>query len=265
LKRRTLTIALAGMLALLGAVAVLAYARQADNRAVAGMKAETVLWATHAIPRGTSLAKAQKEHWLGSEKVPAGSLSDAEPAVRSVTAANTSMVVSADVPTGQVLLQNMLESGASAAAAASPVVTISIPPGDVAVTLQLCAQEAVANYLTAGSYVDVYETAPVSPRANVQRTCDTGHVAVQPGDANTVAVLEDVEVLSVAHALPTSGQSTSSGGSSVTADPIGTALSQDAVAVTFAVKPGQEAETLITDAQVELPYLGLLPAASGGN
>ena len=52
MKRRTLTIALAGMLALLGAVAVLAYARQANNRAIAGMKAETVLWATHAIPRG---------------------------------------------------------------------------------------------------------------------------------------------------------------------------------------------------------------------
>ena len=167
-----------------------------------------------------------------------------KPAVRSVTAANTSMVVSANVPTGQVLLQNMLESSASAAA--SPVVTISIPPGDVAVTLQLCAQEAVANYLTAGSYVDVYETAPVNAKANVQRTCDTGHVAVQPGDANTVAVLEDVEVLSVAHALPTSAQSTSSGSSSVAADPIGTALSQNAVAVTFAVKPGQEADTLIT-------------------
>lgn len=263
MKRRTLTIALAGMLALLGAVAVLAYARQANNRAIAGMKAETVLWATHAIPRGTSLEKAQKEHWLGSEKVPAGSLSDTEPAVSSVTAANTSMVVSANVPSGQVLLQNMLVSRASVAA--SPVNTISIPPGDVAVTLQLCAQEAVANYLTAGSYVDVYETAPVNPRANVQRTCDTGHAALLPGDANTIAVWQDVEVLSVAHALPPSAQSTSSGSTSVAADPVGTALSQEAVAVTFAVKPGLEAETLITDAQVELPYLGLLPAPGSGN
>jgi pilus assembly protein CpaB len=262
LKRRTLTIVLAGMLALLGAVAVLAYARQANIRAVAGMKAETVLWATHAIPRGTSLEKAQKEQWLGSEKVPVASLSNTEPAVRSVTAVNTSMVVSANVPAGQVLLQNMLASRASVAA--SPAVTISIPPGDVAVTVQLCAQEAVANYLAAGSYVDVYETAPANPRANVARTCGTGHVAVLPGDANTVAVLEDVEVLSVVHALPTSAQSTSSGSSSVVADPVGTALDQDAVAVTFAVKPGQAA-TLIQAAQVELPYLGLLPAPSGGN
>jgi pilus assembly protein CpaB len=263
LKRRTLTIALAGVLALLGAVAVLAYARQANNRAIAGMKAETVLWATHAIPRGTSLEKAQKELWLGSEKVPASSLSDTEPAVRSVTAANTSMVVSTNVPSGQVLLQNMLVSRASVAA--SPVNTITIPPGDVAVTLQLCAQEAVANYLTAGSYVDVYETAPTDPRANVQRTCDTGHAGTLPGQASTEAVLEDVEVLSVTHALPSSVQNTSSGSSSVVADPIGTALSQDAVAVTFAVKPGQEADTLIEDAQVDLPYLGLLPAPSGGN
>jgi pilus assembly protein CpaB len=263
LKRRTLTIVLAGMLALLGAVAVLAYARQANIRAVAGMKAETVLWATHAIPQGTSLEKAQKEHWLGSEKVPVGSLSSTEPAVRSVTAANTSMVVSANVPAGQVLLQNMLVSRASVAA--SPGVTISIPRGDVALTLELCAQEAVANYLTAGSYVDVYETVPTNRAATVQRTCETGHQALLLGDTSTQAVLENVEVLAVTHALPPSAQSTSSGSSSVAADPVGTALSSEAVAVTFAVKPGQEADTLIQDAQVELPYLGLLPAASGGN
>jgi pilus assembly protein CpaB len=263
LKRRTLTIVLAGMLALLGAVAVLAYARQANIRAVAGMKAETVLWATHAIPRGTSLERAQKEQWLGTEKVPVGSLSNTEPAVRSVTSANTGMVVSATVPAGQVLLQNMLVSSASVAT--SPAVTISIPPGDVAITLQLCAQEAVANYLTAGSHVDVYATVPVNPKVTLQRTCDTGHVGTAPGDTSTEAVLENVEVLSVTHALLPSAQSTSSGTASAVVDPVGTALSQSAVAVTFAVKPGQEADTLIQDAQVELPYLGLLPAASGGN
>jgi pilus assembly protein CpaB len=263
LKRRTLTIVLAGMLALLGAVAVLAYARQANIRAVAGMKAENVLWATHAIPRGTSLEKAQKEQWLGTEKVPVGSLSKTEPAVRSVTATNTSMVVSANVPAGQVLLQNMLVSSASVAA--SPAVTISIPPGDVAVTLQMCAAEAVANYLTAGSFVDVYATFPTNPKASVQRSCDTGHAGTAPGDTSTEAVLENVEVLSVTHAVSPSAQSTSSGSSSVVADPVGTALDQNAVAVTFAVKPGQEADTLIQDGQVELPYLGLLPAPSGGN
>lgn len=262
MKRRTLTIVLAGVLALLGAVAVLAYARQANIRAVAGMKAETVLWATHAIPLGTSLEKAQKKQWLGTERVPVASLSDTEPAVRSVTAANTGLVVSANVPAGQVLLQNMLVSSASVAA--SPGVTISIPPGDEAITLQLCAAEAEANYLTAGSHVDVYETMPTNPRASVQRTCDTGHVGALPGDTSTEAVLENVEVLSVTHALPPSAQSTSSGTASAVVDPVGTALDQDAVAVTFAVKPGQAA-MLIQDAQVELPYLGLLPAPSGGN
>jgi pilus assembly protein CpaB len=260
LKRRTLTIALAGLLALLGVVAVLAYARQANNRAIAGMKAETVLWATHAIPRGTSLEKARQDQWLGSEQVPVNSLSNTEPAVGSVTAANASMVVSADVPTGQVLLQNMLVSKVSAAA--SPVVTISIPPGDVAVTVQMCAAEAVANYLTAGSHVDVYETFPTDSRASVQRTCDTAHNGTLLNWANTTEVLQNVEVLSVTDALPP--PSTSSGISRVVADAVSRALAQDAVAVTFAVKPG-EADTLIKDAEVELPYLGLLPAPSGGN
>jgi Flp pilus assembly protein CpaB len=153
----------------------------------------------------------------------------------------------------------------SASVAASPGVTISIPPGDVAVTLQLCAAEAVANYLTAGSYVDVYATVPTDPKATLQRTCDTGHVGTAPSQTSTEAVLENVEVLSVTRPVPTSAQSTSSGTASAVVDPVGTALDQNAVAVTFAVKPGQEADTLIQDGQVELPYLGLLPAPSGGN
>ncbi len=60
MKRRTLTVALAGLLALLGVVAVLAYARQANTRALEGMKAETVLAAKSAIRAGTSLASREE-------------------------------------------------------------------------------------------------------------------------------------------------------------------------------------------------------------
>jgi pilus assembly protein CpaB len=252
LRRRTLTVALAGILALLGAVAVLAYVRQANIRAVDGLKAETVLAATSAIRAGTSLATAQSENLLKSEKVPVASLST-EP-VHSVTAANAHLVISSNVAPGQLLLQNMLAS--SATVAASP--TIPIPQGKVAVTVQMCAAEAVANYLTAGSHVSVYASFPTTPKVNVTRTCDASHVGVPPGGASTTLVLPDVLVLSVTHALPSS-LSTSSGSSSAVADPVGSALSLNAVAVTFAVTPDQ-AGKLIEVAQLELPYLALLPA-----
>ena len=253
MRRRTLTVALAGMLALLGAVAVLAYVRQANVRAVDGLKAETVLAATGAIHAGTSLGTAQHEHLLTSEKVPVASLST-QP-VQSVTAANAHLVMSANVATGQVLLQNMLVS--STAVAASP--GIIIPPGMVAVTLQMCASEAVANYLAPGSQVLVFATVPATGKGNVQRTCDVSHAGVPIGEANTRLVLSNVRVLAVTHALPSSS-STFSGSSSVVADPVSAALSSDTVAVTFAVTPTQ-AEQLIEVAQAELPYLALEPTS----
>jgi pilus assembly protein CpaB len=251
LKRRTLTIVLAGMLALLGAVAVLAYARQANNRAVDGLKAETVLAATGPIRAGTSLGTAQREHLLTSEKVPVASLST-EP-VRAVTAANTHLVVSATVATGQLLLQNMLASSAAVA----PTAAVAIPKGMVAVTVQMCASEAVASYLTAGSDVMVFATVPTSPKVTVQRTCDESHSAVPFGGANTRLVLSGIRVLSVTHAVPSS-VSTSSGNSALVANPVSASLSVNAVAVTFAVTPAQAGQ-LIEVAQVELPYLALQP------
>jgi pilus assembly protein CpaB len=249
LKRRTLTVALAGLLALLGVVAVLAYARQANARAIKGQKAETVLAAKSTIHAGTSLATAKKDKLLTSETVPAASLS-AIP-VQSVTTANAHLVVSSNVPAGELLTQNMLAS--SAAVAANP--GLVIPKNQVAVTVQMCAAEAVANYLTAGSEVTVFETYPVSPKANVQRTCETSHVAVSLSGASTVPVLHDVRVLAVTHALPSSG-STSTLSSLV--DPLGASLSQDTVAVTFAVSPA-DAQKLIEAAQVYLIYLALQP------
>ena len=71
MKSRLLTITLAAVLALLGAVAVLAYVRQANNRAVAGQKAETVIVASGAITAGTSLSEAKVKNELAYETVPA--------------------------------------------------------------------------------------------------------------------------------------------------------------------------------------------------
>ena len=73
MKSRLLTITLAAVLALLGAVAVLAYVRQANNRAVAGQKAETVIVASGAITAGTSLSEAKVKNELAYETVPASS------------------------------------------------------------------------------------------------------------------------------------------------------------------------------------------------
>jgi len=58
-KRRVLAVALAVLLALIGIVAVLAYVHKANERAIAGLKAVTVLAASQRIPAGTSASAAQ--------------------------------------------------------------------------------------------------------------------------------------------------------------------------------------------------------------
>jgi pilus assembly protein CpaB len=247
LKRRLLTIVLAAVLAVFGMAAVLAYVHKANLRAVKGLKAETVMVAKSAIPAGTSLRAAQQSNLLTTEKVPVASLS-AKP-VQSVTAANAHLVMSSDVATGELLLQNMLVSAASVTASGSFV----IPKGMVAVTVQMCVAEAVAGYLTAGSEVVVYETVPLNPKVTLARTCNPDHVALPLPATQTQVVLQKVLVLSV-----TQAPAASAGSSSVLADPSNGSLTPGTESVTFAVNPKTEAQLLIQAAQVELPYLGLL-------
>jgi pilus assembly protein CpaB len=259
LKRRSLTVALAAMLALLGVVAVLAYVRQANERAVKGLKAETVMVAAGAIPAGTSLSKAQQERLLSTEKVPDSSLT--VPAVQSVTAANGHLVLSGPVAKGQVLLQNMLGSGTSLIADGGFV----IPTGMVAVAVNMCVSEAVADYIIPGSYVAVFDT--VVQQQEIGRTCDTAHSAISgrvisnPQDAATRLVLTKVEVLAVGQSPVT--QSNSGGNSATVAtDPSNSSSSSPTeVLVTLAVNQA-DAERLIVIDEVGLPYMALLGSNS---
>jgi pilus assembly protein CpaB len=255
-RTRLLTITLAVVLALLGAVAVLAYVRQANQRAIDGLKAETVLMASKPIPAGTSLFKAQKEGLLGTEKVPVSSLSTATPAVQSVNAANEYKVVSAAVAQGQVLLVNMLTARASVTAG-----SFAVPQGMVAVTVNLCVSEAVADYLTPGSNVAVFDT--VTGRdSQVQRTCDAQHdllnsnLILHSSVAATVLILKKAQVLAV-------GQNAATGttaGTNETADPSSSSSSSSTEGeelVTLAVDQA-DAQRLILIDEVGMPYLALL-------
>lgn len=251
-----LTIALAAVLAVVGAGAVLTYVRQANQRALAGLKPESVLEAKAGIPAGTSLADALKSGWLETVQVPQGTLS-AVP-VRSVTPANKFLVVTAAVPSGQLLLQQMLGTTTSYVASGG----ISIPRGLEAVSIQICLSQAVAGYVTAGSYVSVFDTYPVNtPKnkgsLNVQQTCDVSHQIQASGTIGTRIVLPRALVLSVGQSLASQG---TSAGIGVAANS-SAASSQGAVMVTLAVNQN-DAERLIFIDEVGLPYLTLLTSLS---
>jgi pilus assembly protein CpaB len=249
-KTRLLTVTLAAVLAVVGVVAVAAYVRQANVRAVNGLKAETVYMAAGPIPAGTSLLKAQQAKLLGTEEVPASSVSNA---VQKVNGADENEVVTGNVAKGQVLLQNMLGSASSV----TPSGGFVLPANDIAVSVPLCEPEDVADYVTPGSYVAVFETLiNVSSLSGLTPSCSSGHPAL-PGsilksssEVSTEVVLGRVEVLAVGQ---NPGPQSTSGSSSGTA----TSSSSGDVLVTFAVNQTQ-AEQLIDMQEVGIPYLALL-------
>jgi pilus assembly protein CpaB len=252
-KTRLLTITLAVVLAMVGLVAILAYVRQANERAVNGLKAQTVMTAAHAIPAGTSLSAAQNAHWLSTEKVPDSSLTTA--AVQSVTAANEHLVVSGSVAKGQVLLQNMLaKPGTLIAGTYGPA--LPVPKGDIGVTMEMCLDADVAGYVQPGSYIAVFDT--MASGGAMTYTC-TSHQPPSKGTVASKVVVARVEVLSVTPAR-SEGTSAVAGqlASADPANPTSSVASSGEVFVTLAATSQAQAENLVLATTAGDPTFGLL-------
>ena len=266
MKRRVLTVTLAILLAVLGTAGVLAYVHKADSRALDGMRPVTVLVAQGQIPAGTSVSSAQQQNLLRSESLPASSVP--ANAVRSITPALASLVMSAQVPSGQLLLRPMLVTSAQATATGA----LAIPTGMVAVTIPLCISEAVAGYVQPGSHVAVFDTYPTK-KANLQESCGQSgqsHQAQGQGAVLTRIVLPRVLVLATGQAAASGTTGTTGTGTTTTAS--GGAFSNNsqtdpapatsgAVMVTLAVSQAN-AERLILITRAGLPYLALLTSSS---
>jgi pilus assembly protein CpaB len=243
MKRRALTIALALLLAVIGTGAVLAYVSRASARAVAGLKAVTVLVAEQQIPAGTPAGTAWQDGWLRDEQLPAQSVSP--DAVGSITADLGSLVMSTDVMPGQVLLRPMLVPAAQVSGG------LAIPGSMVAVTIPLCLPEAVAGYVRAGSQVAIFDTfSSGSMSSSVSCGASGGSQSASgSGTVETRVVLPRVQVLAVG----------ADGGSA--SGPSAGGQSQGSVLVTLAVDQA-DAERVIQLTETGLPYLALLTPAS---
>ncbi|HEY6276046.1 MAG TPA: Flp pilus assembly protein CpaB [Streptosporangiaceae bacterium] len=256
MKGRLLTVILAVLLALAGTAGVLAYVHGANNRALAGQKPVTVLIASQPVPAGTNAGSALHEGLLTSKELPASSVPD--DAVQSLSDGLGALVLSSQLPPGQLLLRPMLVT----AAAATSQGTLAIPRGMVAVTVPLCMPEAVAGYVQAGSEVAVFDTYGAK-NLSVQENCGgTGqsHQSQYSGAVRTRIVLPKVLVLSVGAAGANASRSTGLLSQNATT---GTASSgSGGVLVTFAVTQA-DAERLILLTETGVTYLALLTPSSG--
>ncbi len=249
MKRRAITFLLAVLISALGTTGVLAYVHGANARALAGQQAVTVLVAAQPIPAGTQAGQAQRQGLLRAEKWPAATVP--ADAMRSITPGQASLIVSAEVQPGELLLRPMLGS------AASDTSGLPIPAGLTAVTIDLCAPEAVAGYVHPGSLVALYQTSVKSGTLSAQPACNLPHQ--QQAGAVIESVLSQALVLAVS-----AGPALRPGGTQTSGAVVGQAGStatESSLLLTLAVSPA-DAPRVILLSETGLPYLTLLPGSS---
>jgi pilus assembly protein CpaB len=249
--RRIVTIAAAVLLAVLGAVGVLDYVHQADQRAVAGMRAVDAYVATKQIPSGTSAVVAERDGLLVRQQFPASSVP--ADAVRSITPALSGLVLTSGLASGQMLLSPMLGAAVQTASA------LPIPAGMVAVTLQFCVQQAVGNYITPGSQVAVFNTFVNGTNKSTGSPCSQAGGTAGAQSIQTRMVMSKLLVLAVGE-----GTATPPSATATTADGPATSSAGSApgtIYLTLAVSQA-DAERLIELGEGGSPYLALLTSAS---
>lgn len=255
--RRILTIIVAIVLAVVGTGAVMIYVRQADQRALAGQRPVSVLVATQQIPAGTTAGAALRDGFLQAQNLPSESVP--ADAVRSIDPTISGLVLSANLASGQLLLRPMLVTKTVAA------IGLAIPPGQVALTVQMCLQKAVAGYIRPGSLIAVFNTFFNGTAGSATATC-TG-TSWQGGAQNirTRLVLTNVSVLAVGPAStgPTAASTTTTSTGVFSQNSSSSSSSNTTILlVTVAVKQA-DAERLIHLAEDGIPYMALVTASSG--
>jgi Flp pilus assembly protein CpaB len=152
-----------------------------------------------------------------------------------------------------MLLSPMLGASVQTASA------LPIPAGMVAVTLQFCVQQAVANFITAGSQVAVFNTfVNGTPKSATGAACSPGGAG---GDQSiqTRMVMSKVLVLAVGEGTATPPSSTATTADGPATSSAGS--SPGTIYLTLAVSEA-DAERLIELGEAGSPYLALLTSAS---
>jgi pilus assembly protein CpaB len=254
MKRRLVIIVLALILAAVGTSGVLAYVKGANARAIAGMKAVSVLVAQKTIPAGTAAGAAQHGGLLASQILPASSVP--ANALSTITSDMSLLVLSTDLQPGQLLLRPMLVSPAQTTSG------LAIPPGMLALTLSFCLPEVVAGAVQPGSQVAIFDTVGFSSAGTITAGpgCTGAHTQVD-GTVKTRVVLTRVLVLSVGAAPAGGTTSTSTTSSSALNGSSSPSSGQAGTLVTLAVTQAQ-AEQLIQMTETGMPYLALLTTNS---
>ncbi|GAA1254639.1 Flp pilus assembly protein CpaB [Oryzihumus leptocrescens] len=148
--RRVLAVLAAVVVALVGVVAVLLYAKGADSRAVAGQKPVDVYVAQQVVPAGTTAGDAvanglMARTQVAAKAVPAGALTAVDDKTSKLLALN-------DIAPGELVLSSRFGTTPLGQKA------LQVPDGQVAVAVQLSDPARVGTFVTPGSHIVIYDT-----------------------------------------------------------------------------------------------------------
>ena len=162
MNRRIVLLLAAVLIAGLGTTFVFFYVKSADDRALEAQAPVTVLVAKVPIAAGTRVQDAANAGAFEARELPAASV--APGALSSVEALAQSVVVAPIFP-GQQILGPMF----SAAAAATAVSGLPLPPGKIAVSFQFGDPQRVAGFVVPGSEVVVFLSGVIGSSGDVTR------------------------------------------------------------------------------------------------
>jgi pilus assembly protein CpaB len=146
--RRTVLLIVAALIAALGAGMVFLYVRGADNRASANQQPVQVLKAVAQIDPGETLAAAQAAGKVALGSVPKAQLLTG--AVNTTSGLSDKVALGAIYPNEQIISSKFGASGDQQ--------TLSIPDGDIAISVNLSDTGRVAGFVAPGADVAIFVT-----------------------------------------------------------------------------------------------------------
>lgn len=187
--RRVISVLIAVVLAALGTVAVLLYLRSADDRAIEGKQARTVLVADKQIPAGTSGRSLRANGYVRQVRMPAETLPDG--VLKQVDGDLDTLVITSAVQRGQLLLRTMFGTAVKSESG------LAIPDGQMAITARVKSAVFGPASLRPGARVAIFYT--YTPASAEDRNVVSGAGLERGRNINSVTrlLMTDVEVISV--------------------------------------------------------------------
>jgi pilus assembly protein CpaB len=176
MKRKVTLLVVAFAIAAVGASLVLLYVNGLEDKAQANEDLVSVLTATERIDPGEQAGTAQSEGKFALTQLPKSSV--VAGAVSSVASMSDEVALDAIYPGEQILAAKFGTTAASHQ-------TLNIPKGQIAVSVQLTDPARVAGFVTPGSHVVIFVSAPDTTNGTTNTP------------AYTRVLVPDVEVIGV--------------------------------------------------------------------